>query len=247
MWSEDNVIFFCRRDRSCCLGYLRWFRYIGIIDVVSDLRMRQLERASFTDPCARSELIALRFKCGMIPLAFVKVAAHLGDELAISLVGSECYTISCGCNHSSYCYRCHGSGIIVVGSGLIAVIDQVCPSQIPLKIIGKWACDCVDRILRPSDLTLSSRIVNPVRKWLESNTTSIELIGLQQDARLGVGLTDFTVSALRELVIATTQHNESISANRFGHAVSFAYHAKGHKKEERTWQVNKLISDLLNT
>ncbi len=222
---------------------------------MSDRRLRSLEQAAMSgDPEAQHALIVEKSRLGILPSEHIKFAAHLGDELAQSLVLPTPYIVQCGsCNGKgqSYCYACKGTGRTQVDEGLVASIRMVCPSDIPLRLIGEWSCDCVARVLsaceeRSGYPQLVPRIVEEVRKWLsDMNSTSAILQGLQADNRTSRGLTDFFVVALGELVGATARRSDAASAGRFAQAVSFAYHATGHQRSERDWQIQHLVRLLL--
>jgi len=214
-----------------------------------DTRLRELERRAQEDPQAYTQLLAYRLRAGQLSRENIRLAAHLGHAPSIQLSEDAAYQIKCSCQPgAAYCYSCGGSGAVTVEEGLISTISMVCPREIPLELIGSWACDCVFRALdeQSSYMSLAARIIPPVREWLRIRpTVKAPLMGLQQDARSNVGVSDFYVSAARELIQATNMPAERESANRFGHAVSFAYHATGHRRAVRNWQIGHLIKCLL--
>jgi len=223
---------------------------------VSDRRLRNLEQAAMLgDVEAKQALIAERIRTVDLPTSQVKFAAHLGDEFSQSLIDHTSYIVKCGsCNiqYHNYCYVCKGAGEVAVNKGLVAAVRMVCPSDISLSLVGNWACDCVSRVLSSQSQAsgypqLIPRIVEEVRKWTsDMGNTSSTLQALQSDHSGMRGLADFYVVALNELVQATARHSPKNSACRFAQAVSFAYHATGHQRAERDWQIQHLIDLLLS-
>lgn len=217
---------------------------------MSDARLRELERRAQTDPAAEARLINERLRVGTLPRAFVRLAAHLGHPPAQEVIGDAPYQLPCRCaGTSSYCYSCKGAGLVSVDSGLVAAVRATCPQEIPLSIVCKWACGCVNRMadVTPSYAGLVNRIVPHVSRWAEEGAVTAELGQLQNDARgQSLGVTDFYVAACRELVTGTASfYEEGRAASSFAHAVSFAYHATGHSRAERNWQIKHLIDCLL--
>ena len=222
-----------------------------------DERLRILQRRAINDPFAAARLIANRLRTGDIPRKNLRFAAHLGSSIAKEIVEDGLYKIQCYCLRSrspTYCYRCGGSGEKIVGHGLFESISAVCPNEIPLELIGCWACDCVSRVVEADKQYrhLNNRIVTPVRKWLNTKVIDAELLSLQRS--LGRQRRNFNYDSNSrtapyqelacEALVRATQ-NGGVST-QFGAAVSHAYHAKNHSRSERDWQINHLISCLLS-
>lgn len=218
----------------------------AISSVMVDSRLRRAERAAGNDAASAAQLISARLRAGLLPETYVQLAAHLGHGPAKLVVGDGGYWIDCGCEGANpSCYSCNGHGKRKIGHGLRTAIVQSSPRIIPSELIGRWAIECVRHALNQnaSYQYLDDRVIEHVERWLGTGNVTVELSQLQADAT-GQRRSDYFVNACSKLVLAT-RFDGYASVSNFCDAVSNAYHATGHTRAERKWQISALVRHLL--
>lgn len=204
---------------------------------MADNRLRSLERRDRISNEVSAAQIAHRVRVGSLPVINVQVAAHFGHQGALDVVGCDQLLIDCSCNKINYCFKCTGTNLIVVPTGLTAAICLLCPSHLPVKLIAEWACDCVEAAIGPNNEILRSVFVDPVRNWCQGRQ-------IEPTYHPEVYSGDYLRSACLSLR-SSVMYEQPAAVNRLTNAVSYSYHAQGHTMAAREWQISRLCYLML--